>query len=185
MPLFGPPNIEKLKEKRDVTGLLKALDHRDTATRLNAEHALNELGTEIAEPLARAALSAWTAKVRHAATEELRKLGKAAVEPIITQAIQEEEEHPIGAMELFGDLGELQSEIVETLIARLKGDDEMVRLWAVLALGMMDDERAVQALVAALEDDDDNVREAAEAALESIEDPNAEEALARYRERKS
>ena len=91
MPLFGPPNIEKLKEKRDVTGLLKALDHRDTATRLNAEHALNELGTEIAEPLARAALSAWTAKVRHAATEELRKLGKAAVAGAHERGLQPEQ----------------------------------------------------------------------------------------------
>ncbi len=26
MPLFGPPNIEKLMAKRDVNGLIKALE---------------------------------------------------------------------------------------------------------------------------------------------------------------
>lgn len=32
MPLFGPPNIEKLKARKDVKGLAKALqDHRTVA----------------------------------------------------------------------------------------------------------------------------------------------------------
>jgi hypothetical protein len=28
MPLFGPPDIEKLKAKRDVQGLIKALSYK-------------------------------------------------------------------------------------------------------------------------------------------------------------
>ena len=40
MPLFGPPNIEKLKEKRDVEGLIKALRHKDAKIRCDAAEAL-------------------------------------------------------------------------------------------------------------------------------------------------
>jgi len=31
MPLFGPPNVEKLKAKRDVKGLIKALGYQKGA----------------------------------------------------------------------------------------------------------------------------------------------------------
>ena len=34
--LFGPPNIEKLKSKKDLEGLIKAMDYPDQAPRLNA-----------------------------------------------------------------------------------------------------------------------------------------------------
>jgi hypothetical protein len=40
MPLFGPPNIEKLREKRDVNGLRAALRHKDWEVRLLAAKAI-------------------------------------------------------------------------------------------------------------------------------------------------
>ena len=40
---FGPPNIEKLKEKRDVKGLIKALSHKEWNIRRDAAKALGEL----------------------------------------------------------------------------------------------------------------------------------------------
>ncbi len=43
MPLFGPPNIENLKERRDVRGLAKALSHKDVTVRRNAARALEAL----------------------------------------------------------------------------------------------------------------------------------------------
>ena len=32
MPLFGPPDIEKLKTRRDVQGLIKALEYKKDIT---------------------------------------------------------------------------------------------------------------------------------------------------------
>ena len=44
MPLFGPPDVEKLKARRDVQGLIKALDYqKDAGIRKQAAEALGEL----------------------------------------------------------------------------------------------------------------------------------------------
>jgi HEAT repeat protein len=53
MPLFGPPNIDKLKSRLDIKGLIKALDYeKDTGIRDQAIEALGELGGRTAtEPL--------------------------------------------------------------------------------------------------------------------------------------
>jgi len=45
MPLFGPPNITRLKSRLDIKGLIKALDYKkDTGIRDQAIEALGELG---------------------------------------------------------------------------------------------------------------------------------------------
>ena len=46
MPLFGPPNIDKLKAQGDVKGLIKALEHKEIPTRYQAAKALGELGEQ-------------------------------------------------------------------------------------------------------------------------------------------
>jgi len=53
MPLFGPPNISKLKSRLDIKGLIKALDYtKDAGIRDQAIEALGELGGRAAtEPL--------------------------------------------------------------------------------------------------------------------------------------
>lgn len=200
MPLFGPPNIEKLRQKRDVVGLLKALSHKDALIQLNAENALGELGTAAVEPLIDAALHAWTANVREAAMEALRKLGTAAliarlededarvreatalalgqledtgaVEPL-TAALEDDEADVCVAVALaLGELGDARG--VEPLIAALEDEDVGVRAAAAHALGLLGDARAVEPLGMALEDDDEFVASAAAAALEGIGGPEAE-----------
>src|SRR5688572_1462117 len=42
--LFGLPNVEALKEQRDINRLLQALHHDDDYMRLAAVHALGALG---------------------------------------------------------------------------------------------------------------------------------------------
>jgi HEAT repeat protein len=53
MPIFGPPNIEKLKKRQNVPGLIKALDYvKNDSVREQAVEALGELGAKGAsEPL--------------------------------------------------------------------------------------------------------------------------------------
>ena len=45
MPLFGPPNVEKMKAKNDVQGLIKALSYqKDYSIQINAAKSLGEIG---------------------------------------------------------------------------------------------------------------------------------------------
>jgi HEAT repeat protein len=52
MGIFGPPNVEKMKERRDMEGLSKALRHKEVAIRRKAAIALGELDDrQCVEPL--------------------------------------------------------------------------------------------------------------------------------------
>ena len=51
MPLFGPPNVEKLKAKGDTKGLIKALADDEHRTRIMARDALIMIGASAIEPL--------------------------------------------------------------------------------------------------------------------------------------
>ena len=94
MGLFGPPNVDKMKAKRDVEGLIKVLGYNRTLSvkenvfrsRLAAEAAaaLGEIGdARTVEPLC-TALSFPFVNVRQAAAGALGKIGDArAVKPLI------------------------------------------------------------------------------------------------------
>ena len=52
MALFGPPNVEKMKAKKDVKGLIKALGYKkDASVGKAATIALVEIGEPVIEPL--------------------------------------------------------------------------------------------------------------------------------------
>lgn len=55
MGIFGKPNFDKLKRKRDVKGLIKLLDHKDPWVRETAVKALGDVGydAEVASALAK------------------------------------------------------------------------------------------------------------------------------------
>ncbi len=45
MPLFGPPDVSKLKAKKDIKGIVKALYYKkDSSVQCDAADALGELG---------------------------------------------------------------------------------------------------------------------------------------------
>ena len=86
MPLFGPPNVEKLKAKGDVNGLIKALRYdKGWKWGSDAAKALGQIGdTSAVEPLI-AVLKDNIPNVRGAAAEALGQIGdQRAVEPLIT-----------------------------------------------------------------------------------------------------
>ncbi len=55
MGIFGKPNFDKLKSKRDVKGLIKLLDHKDPWVRETAVKALGDVGydAKVASALAK------------------------------------------------------------------------------------------------------------------------------------
>jgi hypothetical protein len=84
MPLFGPPNAEKLAAKRDVKGLIQALGYqKDWCVRRDAARALGQIGDSRAvEPLI-AALNDADSNPRTAAAQALGTIGDVhAVEPL-------------------------------------------------------------------------------------------------------
>lgn len=73
--LFREPNIYKMKEKRNVKGLIKALRYKDDWVRRDAAEALGEIkDTRAVEPLINA-LKDEDSSVRELAAEALEKLG--------------------------------------------------------------------------------------------------------------
>jgi len=74
MALFGPPDINGMKKKGNVKGLIKALGDKNEDVRMSAAEALGEIGDASAvEPLI-AALGDEHKDVREAAAEALGKI---------------------------------------------------------------------------------------------------------------
>jgi HEAT repeat protein len=124
MFLFGPPNVKVLKTKRDVKGLIRALNYqKDYAVRLNAVKALGELkDSEAAEPLLR----------------------------ILDEASENEKKHnyqlSIAAVDALGEMGDVKS-LIKALECQKDYD---IRLNAVKALGELKDSRVVEPLISLL-----------------------------------
>ena len=156
MSLFGPPNVEKMKGKKDVKGLIKALGYKkDASVRKAATMALVEIGEPAIEPLI-AAIKEENEDLRQAVVEALVKIGEPAIEPLIAAlknySVRE------GAAGVLGMMGEPALErVVERLIVELEGEDDDVRGNAIEALVEIG-EPAVESLIAALSDKSLNVR---------------------------
>jgi HEAT repeat protein len=173
MPIFGPPNIEKLSAKGDVAGLVKALAYqKDPQIAPAAATALVELGAVAVGPLAAVARdprdhSRWTA---------LAALGRVAdpraLEPLLAALTDQSDVVRKAAATALGTIGERRA--VEPLIAALTDQSEDVRGAAQGALGTIGDPRAVEPLIASLSD---KYPKAAVVALARIGDARAVEPL--------
>ena len=195
MGLFGPPNVEKMEAKRDVTGLIKALDYqKDASVRRAAAEALGKLKDARAVVPLIAALEDESTAVRREAAEALGKSGDArAVEPLIVALRDKVTDVRLNAAEALGELKDARA--VEPLIAALEDSDNNVCKAAEGALvkigtpavepliAKLGDRRvrksaidvlvkigtpAVEPLSAALADRDSRVRESAASALDAL-----------------
>ena len=188
IPLFGPPNIEKMKSRRDVQGLIKALDYeKDGFVRSQAAYALRELGNARAvEPLI-AALKDKESGVKMVAVAALgelcAQLGDAAlctraVQPLIAALGDSEVHVRIHAAEALDRIGShledapLRARAVEPLIAALDNNDPSVRIEAGEALGRIGIP-AVEPLIAVLQGGHSSLRQLAATTLGEIGDPRA------------
>jgi len=174
MPISEPPNIEKMKQKKDVKGLIKALKNKDVSE--EAAEALGKLGdAQAVEPLI-AVLKDGGYLLYKAAAKALGELGDArAVKPLIN-ALKNKDKRDIVASAL-GELGDAQAvkPLIEILQDRDMRDNYRQVSTALAKLG----EPAVEPLIAMVEYKVTDVKQgmAAMDALGEIGDPRAVEPL--------
>jgi len=201
MPLFGPPNIEKLKEKGDVGGLIKALGHKDPSVARHAIGALTELGlAEAAEELSAALDTERREEVRISLVYALGKLGNPKAVGSLTKALDDHSARVRGgAASALGKIGDhrvaqslaplLRDKIFEVrreagrslqilgateiLISALGDSDPEVRGGAAWALWLNPEvpSEAAAPLIARLEDEDPSTRANAAQALAKVDPP--------------
>ncbi len=158
------PNVERLREKKNVKGLIKALRHKDWHVREEAAWALGGIGDARAvEPLIQALMDEYSV-VRKGAAWAFGKIGdKRAVKHLIKALKDENSDVREKAAEALGKIGDTRA--VEHLFQALKDDKDWdVRGKAAEALGEIG-EPAVEPLIQALKDEDSGVREKAAVAL--------------------
>jgi HEAT repeat protein len=195
--------VAKLREKKNVRGLIKALSYQDSwAVRDDAAEALGDiLDVQAVEPLI-ATLKDIHRDVRRHAAEALGKIGDIrAVEPLIATLKDQESVVRKVAQEALVKLGrasielvaaglnhkdrDVQALVVEALVQT--GDIRAVEPlvvyvkqgnWAAArALGEIGDSRAVEPLILTLKHEDRELREEAVQALGKIGDVRAVEPL--------
>ena len=196
MGLFGPPDVEKMKAKRDIDGLIKALDYqKDESVRAAAAQALGEVGDARAvEPLTRA-LRDYHAKKE--AANALAKIGNARAIDALVNELEISDTRELAAMALVNFGG---ASAVKPLIAALDDRDKCMMAVSVLEkIGWQpgQDESgaafwlaqrewnkcvligkpAVELLISALKDNNLTVREKAAKSLGEIGDARAVEPL--------
>jgi HEAT repeat protein len=179
--LFGPPNvnIEEMKAKRDVNGLIRALNYKKKKYRDNEEEAqykqvrwiaakaLGEIGDARAVKPLITTLQDTNSTVRWKATEALANIGAPAAKPLIAALKHSNNQVRLGAANALGNLKD--DLVVEPLIEALINDSDLiVRENAANALGNLKDTRAIEPLIVALKDIYGGVREAAASALGNL-----------------
>ena len=181
MPLFGPPNVEEMKTKGNVKGLIKALGYnKDHVIRRDAADALGQIGDSFAVSPLIAALRDDDLEVRCAVANALGAIGDGrAVEPLISFLNNQDLNMRCCALKALGRIGDARA--VEPLIKSLKEwkHEELVvfaealgqfylREEAIKALGQIGNDRAAEALVAALKDEKGSTRRTAADELSNI-----------------
>ena len=168
--LFGT-DVKKLKESRNVQGLIFALQHKDPTVQYDAAEALGEIGDNLAiEPLLVALKNDETGGVRWKAAEALSKLGTPAVAGLINALQHDDEDVRWKAAIALGEIGDPKA--IPSLINLLGDDDRYVRGRSAFALSMIG-EPAVDPLIHTLREGDGNLRWGAAIALGKIQNPRA------------
>lgn len=172
MPLFGPPNVERLKAKKDIQGLADALAYqKDARLRNDAARALGELADARAvEPLF-LALSDADAPVRDSAGQALMRVGLPAASRLVATLRNPRSPLRVAAARLLGGIG--GSEAMQALLEAADDPDWHVREAATEALGSFRDAKAIKALLVGLKDLDWNVCAAAARALGRLKEASA------------
>lgn len=181
MPLFRP-NLQKLMEREDVQGLVKALGRASADARVEIIQVL----ADMRDPRATEALMREAEKgdmtIRSLAAQALQRVDPdrkyiAAVH-LLSDVHRNVRTAAIGLLAALGNPNAL-----DALIKTLEHDrDAQARSAAALAIGTLHDRRSLQPLIETLDDKDERVRVAAAGALGALGDRTALEPLMRMHE---
>lgn len=155
MFLFGPPNVEKLKTKLNVPGLVKAMEYKKESSdsdavevRRQAAVALGEIGDAAGIDALIAALQDVHEQVREAASQALMKINDSrAAEPFIDMWIRGTESERVAITAILVKMG---SPAVQALISMLGHNNLEFRETVAKLLGKIG-APAVEPLVADLD----------------------------------
>ncbi len=149
------PNIEKLKAKKNLQGLIKALNYYDEVIRIKSAKALGEIADkETVKPIINA-LKDRDPNVRKQAAWALGNIGNPRATDSLVLALEDCYEVRLEAIKA---LGRIKDEgVVETLILMLIDDDDKIRTEASKSIKKIG-QLAFEALVKALRHEDNNIR---------------------------
>ncbi len=151
-----------------VGPLQEVMENRkeEMPVRLAAAVALGQMGNEQGIKFLIDQLKSSDEKVRAAAVEALRTIGKPATRLLIEAAQSKDSLQRWGAVAALGETGDPKA--VPILLKALRDEDENVRAVAAASLGKLRYARAARQLVQALADKSERVQAHAEWALENI-----------------
>ncbi len=164
-----------MKAAHDIKRLINLLNNRDPEIRYEAAEVLGDMGDSGAvESLITTLKKEEISGIQWKAAEALGKIGKPAVEPLISALWHSNEDVRWKAAISLGEIGD--SLAIDPLIRLLSDDDRFVKSRAALALGMIG-KPAMEPLIKALQQGDGNLRWGAAVALGKVKDPDAVEPL--------
>ncbi|HOP66820.1 MAG TPA: HEAT repeat domain-containing protein [Methanoregulaceae archaeon] len=134
--VLSSANVQKMKDERNVRGLVLALKHRDPAVAYEAVEALGEIGDPAAAgPLTEALTGDKYSGLRWKAAEALTQIGTESVPYLINALENPDEDVRWKAAISLGEIGDRRA--IDPLINLLGDEDRFVRSRAAYALGIM------------------------------------------------
>jgi HEAT repeat protein len=174
MSLFGPINVERLVNKKNIGGLIKALQHEDPSIRKVAAEGLGKMrdiyskgnlgDVSAVVPLINILMMDKDLEVQKAAAAALDNLGDTRTFNLLTDEMKNK--NPVSQKAAAIGLGNLgDKRAVELLIKALQHKDAEVQRVAAIGLGNLGDTRAIEQLINKIGDMNFGVRKAADNAL--------------------
>lgn len=164
-------DIKRMKDEKDLKGLIMAMGDPFTDIRSQATDALGEIGDPQAIKGLIITAGDSDSVLSYKAEEAMVKIGEPAAGDLI-HFLQTNREKNLNSSELrakthvISALGHIGgSQVVDVLIEMLDDDYAPLRYASVVSLGNMDDGKAMDALYGALEDKNMDVRKAAKKEL--------------------
>lgn len=145
-------NVENMYKKKDVTGLIKALNHKDFFVHMDAAKALIELGELAVEPLIQK-LKSKSENIRRQSALILGKIGDIrAVKPLIQKLSDDNESVKKMASRALGEIGDIRA--VKPLIQALKKEHWFIKTEIASDIAKIADVRAVELIIRDLKEDE-------------------------------
>ena len=135
-PFSKEPNVEELAEKRDVNGLIEALEHKEPRVREQAALALGQIGHASSIAALLTAQKDKDSRVQKAAMLALARVSfgaKPDIERLLEALKHEEPSVREQAIRTLGEMGQLHG--LKPVGLALQDEDPLVRAAAAEALG--------------------------------------------------